>query len=61
MAWWLACPPPVRWVMGSRLAWAIPKTIIEMVQTASLLDKQAYRYEFDSAARLSYRIGSVLN
>ena len=37
----------------------IPKTIMKMVQTASLLDTQALGKEFDSAARLPKTHGSV--
>ena len=39
----------------------IPKAVIKMVQTASLLGMQALDYEFDSAARLSKRPRSVSN
>ena len=39
----------------------IPKTIIKMVQTASLHGTHVLELEFDSAARLSKRPGSVWN
>ena len=47
--------------MGSRPGQVIPKNIIKMVQTASLHCMHALGYEFNSAARLSKRQGSVWN
>ena len=44
---------------GSGLDRAIRKTIIKMVQTASLRGTYALGYEFDSATGLSIRPGSV--
>ena len=47
--------------MGSRRGWVIAKTIIKMVQTASLHYKQCVRVEFDSAAQLFKRTDTVWN
>ena len=52
MAQLIACLP---------LARVIPKTIIKMVQTASLHGTHALGLEFGSAAQLSKRPGSVWN
>ena len=46
------------YITGLRPSIVIPKTIIKMVQIASLLSTHAW-YEFGSAARLSERPGSV--
>ena len=47
--------------MSSPRGRVIPKTIIKMVQTASLHGTHALGLEFGSAARLSKRSGSVWN
>ena len=39
----VACPPLARKVVSSPLGWVIPKTIIKMVQTASLHGTQCVR------------------
>ena len=48
-------------VVSSPLGRVIPKTIIKMVQTASLHGTHALGFEFGSAALLSKRPGSVWN
>ena len=57
----VACPPLVGKAAGSIPGRVIPKTIIKMVQTASRIGTHALGLEFDSAARLSKRPGSVWN
>ena len=47
--------------MSSPLGRVIPKTIIKMVQTASLHGMHVLGLEFGSAAQLSKRLGSVWN
>ena len=57
----VACPPLARLVVSSPLGRVIPKTIIKMVQTASLHGTHALGLEFGSAAQLSKRPVSVWN
>ena len=47
--------------LGFRLSWVTPKTIIKMLQTASLLGMQVLGSEFGCATHLWERPGSVWN
>ena len=49
MAQWLTYPPLMLKVMDLRRGWLIPKTIIKMLQTASMLRTRALGLEFDNA------------
>ena len=55
MAKWLACPPLMRYFVGSSLGRVIPEIIAKIVPTVSLLRKAVMRV--GSAARLCKKVG----
>ena len=61
MALWLACAYLIHYVVGLHPSLVISKTIIRMVQTASLFGTQVLGYEFGSANLQCKRFGNVWN